>query len=39
MNKEIFFFSLFLTPLQVDAGWIGFWSVVGGCVFGVAMAR
>ncbi|XP_069011083.1 solute carrier family 49 member 4 [Embiotoca jacksoni] len=24
---------------QVDAGWIGFWSSVGGCVFGVAMAR
>ncbi|XP_054471353.1 solute carrier family 49 member 4 isoform X1 [Anoplopoma fimbria] len=31
-----------LTPAkvsQVDAGWIGFWSTVGGCVFGVAMAR
>ncbi|KAL0963996.1 hypothetical protein UPYG_G00316260 [Umbra pygmaea] len=24
---------------KVDAGWIGFWSIVGGCVFGVAMAR
>ncbi|CAB1437228.1 unnamed protein product [Pleuronectes platessa] len=24
---------------KVDAGWIGFWSTVGGCVFGVAMAR
>ncbi|KAK1797905.1 hypothetical protein P4O66_007956 [Electrophorus voltai] len=24
---------------RVDAGWIGFWSIVGGCVFGVAMAR
>ncbi|XP_034041661.1 solute carrier family 49 member 4 [Thalassophryne amazonica] len=34
--------DMILTPVnisQVDAGWIGFWSVVGGCVFGVAMAR
>ncbi|KAL4635552.1 disrupted in renal carcinoma protein 2 [Arapaima gigas] len=34
--------DMVLTPAkvsQVDAGWIGFWSVVGGCVFGVAMAR
>ncbi|XP_024245446.1 solute carrier family 49 member 4 [Oncorhynchus tshawytscha] len=34
--------DMILTPArvsQVDAGWIGFWSVVGGCVFGVAMAR
>eukprot|EP00069_Balaena_mysticetus_P021800 bmy_03223T0 len=23
----------------VDAGWIGFWSIVGGCVVGIAMAR
>lgn len=29
-----FFFSC-----QVDAGWIGFWSIVGGCVVGIAMAR
>uniref|UniRef100_A0A8D0LBB5 Solute carrier family 49 member 4 n=1 Tax=Sphenodon punctatus TaxID=8508 RepID=A0A8D0LBB5_SPHPU len=31
-----------LTPQhvsQVDAGWIGFWSIVGGCVVGIAMAR
>uniref|UniRef100_A0A803TSI3 Solute carrier family 49 member 4 n=1 Tax=Anolis carolinensis TaxID=28377 RepID=A0A803TSI3_ANOCA len=31
-----------LTPAhisQVDAGWIGFWSIVGGCVFGIALAR
>ncbi|XP_035378914.1 solute carrier family 49 member 4 isoform X2 [Electrophorus electricus] len=34
--------DMVLTPAsvsQVDAGWIGFWSIVGGCVFGVAMAR
>ncbi|XP_056267056.1 solute carrier family 49 member 4, partial [Pseudoliparis swirei] len=34
--------DMVLTPArvsQVDAGWIGFWSVVGGCVVGVAMAR
>ncbi|XP_061775391.1 solute carrier family 49 member 4 [Nerophis ophidion] len=34
--------DMVLTPArvsQVDAGWIGFWSMVGGCVFGVAMAR
>ncbi|KAK9969529.1 hypothetical protein ABG768_027690 [Culter alburnus] len=34
--------DMILTPVkisQVDAGWIGFWSLVGGCVFGVAMAR
>ncbi|RXN19847.1 disrupted in renal carcinoma 2 [Labeo rohita] len=34
--------DMILTPAkvsQVDAGWIGFWSIVGGCVFGVAMAR
>ncbi|XP_073329379.1 solute carrier family 49 member 4 [Pagrus major] len=34
--------DMVLTPAkvsQVDAGWIGFWSTVGGCVFGVAMAR
>ncbi|XP_053353168.1 solute carrier family 49 member 4 isoform X1 [Clarias gariepinus] len=34
--------DMILTPVrisQVDAGWIGFWSTVGGCVFGVAMAR
>ncbi|XP_016375753.1 disrupted in renal carcinoma protein 2 homolog [Sinocyclocheilus rhinocerous] len=33
--------DMILTPAkvsQVDAGWIGFWSIVGGCVFGVAMA-
>ncbi|KAJ3592252.1 hypothetical protein NHX12_007380, partial [Muraenolepis orangiensis] len=33
--------DMILTPAnvnQLDAGWIGFWSVVGGCVFGVAMA-
>ncbi|XP_054827257.1 solute carrier family 49 member 4 [Eublepharis macularius] len=31
-----------LTPVhvsQVDAGWIGFWSIVGGCVVGIALAR
>nr|XP_056717414.1 solute carrier family 49 member 4 [Euleptes europaea] len=31
-----------LTPAhvsQVDAGWIGFWSILGGCVFGIALAR
>ncbi|KAK2091743.1 hypothetical protein P7K49_031027 [Saguinus oedipus] len=27
-------------PYQlVDAGWIGFWSIVGGCIVGIAMAR
>ncbi|KAM6935036.1 solute carrier family 49 member 4 [Xenentodon cancila] len=34
--------DMVLTPAkvsQVDAGWIGFWSTIGGCVFGVAMAR
>ncbi|XP_007227988.2 solute carrier family 49 member 4 [Astyanax mexicanus] len=34
--------DMILTPAkvsQVDAGWIGFWSIVGGCVVGVAMAR
>ncbi|CAL1581480.1 unnamed protein product [Knipowitschia caucasica] len=34
--------DMVLTPAkvsQVDAGWIGFWSVVGGCVFGIAMAK
>ncbi|KAM9710819.1 solute carrier family 49 member 4 isoform 2-T2 [Menidia menidia] len=34
--------DMILTPVkvsQVNAGWIGFWSTVGGCVFGVAMAR
>ncbi|XP_071394941.1 solute carrier family 49 member 4 [Centroberyx affinis] len=34
--------DMILTPAkvsQVDAGWIGFWSIVGGCVFGIAMAR
>lgn len=34
--------DMVLTPAevsQVDAGWIGFWSTVGGCLFGVAMAR
>ncbi|XP_068423154.1 solute carrier family 49 member 4 [Clinocottus analis] len=34
--------DLVLSPAkvsQVDAGWIGFWATVGGCVFGVAMAR
>ncbi|XP_060784726.1 solute carrier family 49 member 4 [Neoarius graeffei] len=34
--------DMILTPIevsQVDAGWIGFWSILGGCVFGIAMAR
>ncbi|KAM9343135.1 solute carrier family 49 member 4 isoform 1-T1 [Pholidichthys leucotaenia] len=34
--------DMVLTPArvsQVDAGWIGFWSTIGGCIFGVAMAR
>uniref|UniRef100_A0A1A8CNF0 Disrupted in renal carcinoma 2 n=1 Tax=Nothobranchius kadleci TaxID=1051664 RepID=A0A1A8CNF0_NOTKA len=34
--------DMVLTPAnisQVNAGWVGFWSTVGGCVFGVAMAR
>lgn len=35
-------FDLILTPIhvnQVDAGWIGFWSTVGGCVVGIAVGR
>ncbi|XP_023372063.1 disrupted in renal carcinoma protein 2 [Otolemur garnettii] len=34
--------DLILTPVhvsQVDAGWIGFWSIVGGCVVGISIAR
>ncbi|XP_044525982.1 solute carrier family 49 member 4 [Gracilinanus agilis] len=34
--------DLILTPVhvsQVDAGWIGFWSIVGGCIVGIAIAR
>ncbi|KAK7882676.1 hypothetical protein WMY93_028850 [Mugilogobius chulae] len=34
--------DMVLTPAkvsQVDAGWIGFWSTIGGCVFGIAMAK
>ncbi|XP_017276574.1 solute carrier family 49 member 4 [Kryptolebias marmoratus] len=34
--------DMVLTPVnvsQVNAGWVGFWSIVGGCIFGVAMAR
>ncbi|KAM4698521.1 solute carrier family 49 member 4 [Rhinophrynus dorsalis] len=34
--------DLILTPIhvnQVDAGWIGFWSIVGGCVVGIAVGR
>ncbi|XP_013883957.1 solute carrier family 49 member 4 [Austrofundulus limnaeus] len=34
--------DMVLTPAnvsQVNAGWVGFWSIVGGCIFGVAMAR
>ncbi|XP_075887121.1 solute carrier family 49 member 4 [Nelusetta ayraudi] len=34
--------DMILTPAkvsQVGAGWIGFWSTVGGCIFGVALAR
>ncbi|MEE6522507.1 hypothetical protein FKM82_021072 [Ascaphus truei] len=34
--------DLILTPVhvnQVNAGWIGFWSIVGGCVLGIAVAR
>ncbi|PWA28416.1 hypothetical protein CCH79_00015932 [Gambusia affinis] len=34
--------DMVLTPAkvsQVNAGWIGFWSTVGGCVFGIGMAR
>uniref|UniRef100_UPI00398EE360 solute carrier family 49 member 4 isoform X2 n=1 Tax=Pristiophorus japonicus TaxID=55135 RepID=UPI00398EE360 len=31
--------DLILTPLKVDAGWIGFWSVIGGCVVGIVIAR
>ncbi|XP_037542713.1 solute carrier family 49 member 4 [Nematolebias whitei] len=34
--------DMVLTPVnvsQVNAGWVGFWSTVGGCIFGVAMAR
>ncbi|XP_053327898.1 solute carrier family 49 member 4 isoform X2 [Spea bombifrons] len=32
--------DLILTPVhvnQVDAGWIGFWSIVGGCVVGISV--
>ncbi|XP_040295776.1 solute carrier family 49 member 4 isoform X2 [Bufo bufo] len=34
--------DLILTPIhvnQVDAGWIGFWSIVGGCFLGIAVGR
>ncbi|XP_069838558.1 solute carrier family 49 member 4 isoform X2 [Dendropsophus ebraccatus] len=34
--------DLILTPMhvtQVDAGWIGFWSIVGGCFVGIAVGR
>ncbi|XP_073401385.1 solute carrier family 49 member 4 isoform X2 [Dendrobates tinctorius] len=34
--------DLILTPIhvnQVDAGWIGFWSIVGGCFVGIAVGR
>lgn len=34
--------DIIVTPLkvnQVDAGWIGFWSVIGGCVVGILCAR
>ncbi|XP_059823661.1 solute carrier family 49 member 4 isoform X1 [Hypanus sabinus] len=34
--------DVIVTPLkvnQVDAGWIGFWSVIGGCVVGIIVAR
>ncbi|XP_064420002.1 solute carrier family 49 member 4 [Latimeria chalumnae] len=34
--------DMILTPIhvgQVEAGWIGFWSLIGGCVVGIAMAR
>ncbi|XP_072326035.1 solute carrier family 49 member 4 isoform X1 [Scyliorhinus torazame] len=34
--------DVILTPLkvsQVDAGWIGFWSTIGGCVVGILIAR
>lgn len=34
--------DMILTPAkvsQVDAGWIGFWSTVGGCVVGIGVAR
>uniref|UniRef100_A0A8C5QM56 Solute carrier family 49 member 4 homolog n=1 Tax=Leptobrachium leishanense TaxID=445787 RepID=A0A8C5QM56_9ANUR len=34
--------DLILTPAQisqVDAGWIGFWSLVGGCILGIGVAR
>lgn len=34
--------DMILTPAkvsQVGAGWIGFWSTIGGCIFGVALAR
>ncbi|CAI9531835.1 unnamed protein product [Staurois parvus] len=37
-----FFLDLILTPIhvnQVDAGWIGFWSIVGGCIVGIALGR
>ncbi|KAM9305775.1 solute carrier family 49 member 4 [Gastrophryne carolinensis] len=34
--------DLILEPIhvnQVDAGWIGFWSIVGGCFVGIAVGR
>lgn len=34
--------DMVLTPVHVSqeaAGWIGFWSTIGGCVFGIATAR
>uniref|UniRef100_A0A8C5LXK6 Solute carrier family 49 member 4 n=1 Tax=Leptobrachium leishanense TaxID=445787 RepID=A0A8C5LXK6_9ANUR len=34
--------DLILTPAQisqVDAGWIDFWSLVGGCILGIGVAR
>ncbi|XP_072436016.1 solute carrier family 49 member 4 [Chiloscyllium punctatum] len=34
--------DVILTPLkvsQVDAGWIGFWSTIGGCTVGILIAR
>ncbi|CAH2305014.1 disrupted in renal carcinoma 2 [Pelobates cultripes] len=34
--------DLILTPVhisQVDAGWIGFWSLVGGCILGIVVGR
>lgn len=35
----LFHLPLIALNAQVGAGWIGFWSTVGGCIFGVAMAR